>query len=363
MADPGGVLLAQLLDAPLSIDVFLRIATGIAVSVAHFHARGFIHRDLKPGYILVDQVTGLAWLAGFGLTLRQPRQRQSPDPVEILAGTLAYMAPEQTGRMNRSVDSRSDLYALGVVFYEMLVGELPFVAVDPMDLMHFHLARRPSPPNERSREVPAHVSAIVMKLLAKAPEDRYQTAAGLERDLLRCAEEWSRNETAAFPLGEHDDVGRLVRPEKLYGREREVDTLVERFTRACRGGPPEIVMVSGYSGIGKSSVVHELHRALVPPRGLFASGKFDQYTRDVPYATLAQTEKRTRGWSRQALRLRAESRCHRARERSGRRGARQSPGVVRGANAGDAVGRDPRCVLPRRSAVDVLQYPIRPREG
>jgi serine/threonine protein kinase len=190
--------------------------------------------------------------------------------------------------MNRSVDSRSDLDSLGVTFYEMLTGNLPFTASDPMEWVHCHIARKPAPPSARLDAVPAPVSAIVMKLLAKTAEERYQTAASVERDLRRCLAEWARGCLADFPLGEEDAPDRLLIPEKLYGREREVETLLASFDRIVKSGAPELVLVSGYSGIGKSSVVNELHPVLVPPRGLFASGKFDQYKRNIPYATLAQ---------------------------------------------------------------------------
>jgi len=289
LEDPGGESLDRLLGAPMETGRFLRLAIGIVGALARTYQNGLVHKDVKPANILVNCADGQVRLFGFGIASRLPRERQAPDPPEVIAGTLAYMAPEQTGRMNRSIDSRSDLYALGVTFYQMLTGTLPFAASDPMEWVHCHIARRPTPPAERVEDVPRTVSKIVMKLLAKTSEERYQTAAGLDSDLRRCLAAWQAHRRIEdFPLGEHDVPDRLLIPEKLYGREREVETLLASFDRIVKSGTPEIVLVSGYSGIGKSSVVNELHKALVPPRGLFASGKFDQHKRDIPYATLVQ---------------------------------------------------------------------------
>src|SRR5438132_1490731 len=289
LEDPGGEPLDGLLGAPMEIGFFLRLAVGLASALRELHAQGIIHKDVKPANLLVDTATGGVWLMGFGIASRLRRERQAPEPPEVIAGSLPYMAPEQTGRMNRSIDSRSDLYAAGVTLYEMLTGDLPFTASDPMEWVHCHIARRPAPPADRRGDVPGVGSAIVLKLLAKTPEERYQTAAGLERDLRRCLAAWeAERRLDDFPLGEDDTPDRLLVPEKLYGRSREIDTLLTAFDRMVTSGRPELVLVSGYSGIGKSSVVNELHQVLVPPRGLFASGKFDQYKRDIPYATLAQ---------------------------------------------------------------------------
>jgi Protein kinase domain len=190
LEDPGGVPLNRLLGParnasaladggqPLNIAFSLQLAISLSTAIGQLHQRGVIHKDIKPANVLVNSDTGQCWLMGFGISSRLPRERQAPEPPEFIAGTLAYMAPEQTGRMNRSIDSRSDLYSFGVTLYEMLTGSLPFTASDPMEWVHCHIARMPVPPGERSKGVPGPVSAIVMKLLAKTAEERYQTAAG-----------------------------------------------------------------------------------------------------------------------------------------------------------------------------------------
>src|SRR6202140_4157165 len=291
LKDPGGEPLDRILERdqgqPLDLTRFLRTAIGLAKTLGQVHQHGLIHKDFKPANVFVDD-TGNAWLTGFGIASQLPRERQSPGSPEFIAGTLAYMAPEQTGRMNRSVDSRSDLYSLGVTLYEMSTGSLPFTASDPMEWVHCHIARQPAAPSARQRTVPASVSAITMKLLSKTAEERYQTAGGVEHDLKHCLSQWeSHGSIDVFILGAQDTPDRLMIPEKLYGRDREVDALLTAFDRTIAGGRPELVLVSGYSGIGKSVVVNELHKALVP-RGFFASGKIDQYKRDIPYARIAQ---------------------------------------------------------------------------
>ena len=289
LEDSGSEPLDRLLGAPMEVGRFLRLAIGIAIALGKLHQAGLVHKDVKPANILVSRAGGEVRLTGFGIASRLPRERQAPEPPETIAGTLAYMAPEQTGRMNRSVDARSDLYALGVTFYQMLTGTLPFTAADPMEWVHCHIARKPIPPAERLEQTPAPVSHLIMKLLAKTAEERYQTASGVERDLRRCLADWEASgRIDGFPLGEHDIPDRLQISEQLYGRAREVESLIAAVDRIVQSGVPELVLVSGYSGVGKSAVVHELHKALVPPRGLFAAGKFDQYKRDIPYATLAQ---------------------------------------------------------------------------
>jgi serine/threonine protein kinase len=281
--------LDRFLRQPMELKRFLRCAIGLAAALGQLHRRGLIHKDIKPSNVLANAALDHAWLTGFGIASRLPRERQSAEPPEYISGTLAYMAPEQTGRMNRSIDSRSDLYALGVTLYELLTGSLPFTASDPMEWVHCHIARQPLSPAERLTGLPRSVSAIIMKLLAKTPEERYQTAAGVGRDLRRCLEDCDRHGVVHdFALGEHDRPDRILIPEKLYGRESEIEKLLASFDRVLKSGRAELVLVSGYSGIGKSSVVNELHKVLVPPRGLFASGKFDLHKRHIPYSTLGQ---------------------------------------------------------------------------
>src|SRR5258708_6186187 len=213
--------LDRLLGAAMEVRSFLHLAIAIAAALTQVHRRGLVHKDIKPANILVNRTTGEIKLTGFGIASRLPRERQAPPPPPSIPGTLAYMAPEQPGRMTRSIDARSDLYALGVTLSQMLTGSRPFTAANPMEWVHCHIARKPAPPSERLETVPAAVSVLILKLLAKTAEERYQTAAGLERDLRRCLVAWeAQRRIDAFPLGEQDTSDRLLIPQKLYGRER-----------------------------------------------------------------------------------------------------------------------------------------------
>jgi serine/threonine protein kinase len=242
LEDPGGQPLDRLLGKPLDPPRFLGLAISIATACRRMHACGLIHKDIKPANVLVGEDGQGVRLIGFGSASRLVREQQGAEPPEAIAGTLAYMAPEQTGRMNRSIDSRSDLYSLGATFYEMLTGAPPFSATDPMELIHGHIARQPVPPHQRLATVPGLVSSIVIRLLAKSMEERYQTAAGVEADLRRCLADWQASgRITVFPLGAHDASDQFLIPEKLYGREREIETLLTAFHR---------VVASGIAGAG-----------------------------------------------------------------------------------------------------------------
>jgi len=283
LEDPGGEPLDRILGTPMEMGRFLCLAIGLAAVLGNVHERGLVHKEIKPGNILLDRARGHVRLTGFGIASRHPHERQSHEPLEFIEGALAYMAPEQTGRMNCSIDSRSDLYSFGVTLYQMLTGVLPFAGSDAMEWVHCHLARRPLPPVERLTGIPSPVSAIIMKLLAKTAEERYQTASGIESDLRRCLAEWeSRRRISEFSIGEHEKPDRLLVLEGLYGRAHEIGTRLASFDRDAASGRPELVLVSGRFGIGKSAIVNEL-KALVLPRGFFSSGNSDQCKRDIPY--------------------------------------------------------------------------------
>lgn len=289
LRDPGGQLLEQQLTEPMSTAHFLGVSAAMASAVRQMHDSGLIHRDLKPANFLVDDDAAAAYLTGFGYATDHAGGREAPPSIGVIAGTFEYMAPEQTGRMNRSVDARSDLYSLGVVYYRMLTGTLPFMANNPLEWVYAHIAREPVPPATAQAEVPGPVSAIVMKLLAKNAEERYQTAAGLESDLSRCLGEWrSAGRVSVFPLAADDVSTDLLIPEKLYGRERESRVLTDALHRVVDTGTSELLLISGYSGVGKSALVHELMKESVAQHTLFVSGKYDQHKRDTPFSTFAQ---------------------------------------------------------------------------
>ncbi|WP_437989716.1 AAA family ATPase [Sorangium sp. So ce145] len=289
LEDFGGRSLDRLLDGdgpmrPMSLERFFPLALRLAAALAELHRHHIIHRDIKPQNLLYNPDTGEVKITDLGIASLSPRGAQELAHDGLIEGTLAYMAPEQTGRINRRVDERTDLYSLGVTFYEMLTGTLPFHASDPVAWVYCHIAQAPQPPHALVPSIPPQLSAVVLKLLSKAAEERYQSALGLRHDLDTCFSQLrQRGAIAPFPLGLRDVSDRFQIPQRLYGRERELEALRAAFERVVASGRPELVLVSGYSGIGKSSLVAELHGPVVRERGSFLSGKFDQLKRDVPY--------------------------------------------------------------------------------
>ncbi|WP_375773614.1 AAA family ATPase [Archangium gephyra] len=287
LEDVGGKALSEQVGQPFEPSRFLSIAIPLAATLAEVHRRGVIHKDIKPANLLRSE-GGRVWLIDFGLATLRQLEHVEAAAASLIEGTLPYMSPEQSGRMNRAVDYRTDFYSLGVVFYQLLTGELPFRGRDALEWVHAHVAQAPVPPSQRVPSVPPLLSAVVLKLLGKSAEERYQSAEGLKADLERYAEGLQRGAPEEFPLGLRDFPARFQAPQSLYGRDAERQTLLESFERMASSGRTEWVLVRGYSGIGKSSVVHELHKPLLRRRGFFLSGKFNPLQRDVPYATLAQ---------------------------------------------------------------------------
>lgn len=281
--DFGGMSVADLLrERKLSLDEFLDTAIQVTEALGHVHRARIIHKDISPANLVLNPGTGEAKIIDFGLSTRLATEHPVLKSAEVLEGTVAYMSPEQTGRMNRSLDHRSDFYSLGATFYEMLTGRRPFEAEDTIALVHCHIAREPVPPHRVNPDVPLALSKIVSKLMAKKAEDRYQSATGIVADLEAVR---GRGSLDRFEPGRLDHSEKFQIPERLYGREDEVSRLLEAFERTRRG-PAEVMMVAGYSGVGKTAIIHEIHKPVTKARGYFISGKFDQLQRNVPYSGL-----------------------------------------------------------------------------
>jgi len=284
MEDIGGVSLSDYtLNRQLNLKEFLPIAISIVQTLEGVHHHRIIHKDIKPQNILINPQNQQVKLIDFSISSLLPRENQETQNPNVLEGTLAYMSPEQTGRMNRGIDYRTDFYSLGVTFYELLTGQLPFKLTDPMELVHSHIARQPTPPIELVPTLPGMVNEMIMKLMAKNAESRYQSALGLRFDLEICWQQYlEKGRISQFSLGGRDICDRFVIPEKLYGRESEVQTLLSAFERISQGHT-EILLVAGFSGIGKTAVVNEVHKPIIRQRGYFIKGKFDQFKRDIPF--------------------------------------------------------------------------------
>ncbi len=273
-------------DYPLTD--FLRVAAKIAHSVGEVHQHQVIHKDLNSKNILVSHDLGTVTIIDFGIATRFNLKSEYAINPDGLEGSLAYISPEQTGRMNRAVDSRSDLYSLGIVFYELATGRLPFEALDPAEYVYCHIARKPVPPSQVKNSIPEMLSALIMKLLEKNAENRYQSAFGIKYDLELILSQLEEKGTVnEFPLAQHDFTGRFRVSSRLYGRESEISLLTDTFHKSLKG-ELQTAIVCGFSGIGKTSLIHEIHQEVTKAHGYFLEGKFGQFQRNIPYQAFIQ---------------------------------------------------------------------------
>jgi len=287
--EDGGESLDRVVRDPMELEPFLRLAVRVADALAELHGAGVVHRDLKPENIVIDAATQEVKLADLAKASMVASEQPSAVSPNLIEGSLPYMSPEQTGRTNQAVDRRSDLYSLGITLFELRAGQLPFHAEDPLEWIHCHLARTPPRLADAAPGTPEIVSAIVARMLAKSPEDRYQSARGIQYDLQRCLDALERGHgIEPFALGARDVSDRFQISQRLYGREAEVAALRSAFDRVVERGVPELMLVSGAAGVGKTTVVRELQREIVRERGFFLSGKFDQFQRGIPYSTLSR---------------------------------------------------------------------------
>ncbi|MCC3471405.1 MAG: AAA family ATPase [Microcoleus sp. PH2017_15_JOR_U_A] len=271
-----------------TIAEFLHLAIEIVGILGQVHQQHIVHKDINPSNIIFERETGKLKLIDFGISTTLSRENPTFRNPNVLEGTLAYISPEQTGRMNRSIDYRTDFYSLGITFYELLTGQLPFPTNDVLELVHCHIAKQPLPPHELQPEVPPIISTIVLKLMAKNAEERYLSAYNIEADLQECLRQWQTKEQIdPFPIERHNISDRFQISQKLYGREREISALLAAFDRVSEGAR-EMMLVSGYSGIGKTVLIQEIYKPLTRQHGYFIAGKFDQFQRDTPYASLIQ---------------------------------------------------------------------------
>ncbi|MBW4505231.1 MAG: AAA family ATPase [Scytonematopsis contorta HA4267-MV1] len=275
---------------------FLQIAISLCDTLDILIRNRIIHKDIKPANILINPETKQVKLIDFSISSLLARETQNLMNPNVLEGTLGYLSPEQTGRMNRGIDYRSDFYSLGVTFYELLTGELPFQSDDAMELVHCHIAKQSPLVHKINPEIPIVLSSIIAKLMAKNAENRYQSALGLKYDLETCLQQLKYfGKIESFQIAQRDICEKFIIPEKLYGRKKEVKTLLEAFGRVARPkdikayqGNSELMLVAGFSGIGKTVIINEIHKPIVRQRGYFIKGKFDQFNRNIPLSAFVQ---------------------------------------------------------------------------
>lgn len=286
--DFEGISLTRYAENPLGLDKVLDIAIRVGRILGDLHTHNVIHRDLKPDNIRYNSRTDTLKITDFGIIAELTGVYEEVYNPPVIQGTLPYLSPEQTGRMNCGVDYRTDYYSLGITLYELLTGQVPFTGRDPMEIIHAHIARRPEPPHVADSRIPVVVSDIVMRLLAKTAQERYQNSEGLISDLTECRDRLMRSgRIAPFDIGRCDVSPKFNLPHMLVGREEELDALFKAFDRVS-SGETKFLFVSGAPGIGKSALVHEIHKPIVQRRGFFITGKYDQLRQSVPYSAIIQ---------------------------------------------------------------------------
>lgn len=282
----GQLLTSYLLMHQLSIDDFFNLALQLVDIVGELHQRQIIHKEINPSNIVIDPENLMLKLVDLSASTKLSEETLDDLKLSEVGEGLAYISPEQTGRINRPVDYRTDFYSLGITFYEMLANQLPFQAIDVLELVHCHIAKKPPTVLHVRTDIPKMLAAIIDKLLGKMPEERYSSIIGLKSDLQECFRQWQlKGSISEFSLGAHDIRDHLIISHNLYGREKQVNQLIKVFNRVCQG-TKEIVFVAGYSGIGKTSLVKEMHKPIIQHRGYYIKGKFDQLQRSVPYSAI-----------------------------------------------------------------------------
>ncbi|MDP5016106.1 MAG: serine/threonine-protein kinase PknK, partial [Dolichospermum sp.] len=289
LEDFSGISLSEYTNSQrLGLSSFLLMAIEITKALEFLYEKKIIHKDIKPKNILINPQTQEIKLIDFSISSLLPKETADIKSPNVLAGTLTYMSPEQTGRMNRGIDYRTDFYSLGVTFYELLTGQLPFKSQNHLELVYCHLAKEPINPKQINSQIPQILADIIIKLMAKNPDERYQTARGIRNDLEICQQMLlTQGEICNFELAKRDICDRFLIPEKLYGREQEIITLLKAFENVSNGSK-ELMLVVGFSGIGKTAVVNEVHQPIVRKKGYFISGKYDQFQRNIPFSALVQ---------------------------------------------------------------------------
>ncbi|MFM6136545.1 MAG: protein kinase domain-containing protein, partial [Sphaerospermopsis kisseleviana] len=289
LEDIDGISLHQYAKwQPLTLDWFFHISISIVEALEYLYQNKIIHKDIKPKNIIINPQTKKIKLIDFSISCLLPKEVAEIKNLNVLEGTLPYMSPEQTGRMNRGIDYRTDFYSLGVTLYELLTGQLPFMSNNPLELVHCHLAKTPEHPREINPQIPEIVADMIFKLMAKTPEERYQTARGIRYDLEICQQMLlNQGAISDFDLGQRDIADRFIISDKIYGRENEISSLLESFERVSNGNK-ELILVAGFSGIGKTAVINEIHKPIIRQKGYFISGKYDQFQRNIPLSALVK---------------------------------------------------------------------------